>query len=1445
MILRIIHELSCNPNEETKELLKKEWEKYLALALEEDIENTSEEDKDIDKTSKNHEDIIPPLRSPEESDGYERNKQKYKISYHTINQNILDAEKYALPSNIYLEILEIFEEFGCNDTTIQQALDLYKANITPEDTLKNTQNALALSYRVYKLNPSYLWLAFMNPITISYEHDKSGIIKSKTTFLHEIIKAKRNRDFIIYFFELLNLTLSLNRSFITSYLLLTDTDNKSALERLEELQYIDGYHDIYNQIKLQYPALFFTAEQILQKKTISHKYSHLDINNILIGVDSSIVRLIKFFSDQNLLSKYCKLSIFKAEVIRTNEWNQKIDYQLHEFKIFLSDISLSKFTIKKFLPSKYFPNAAELSFKFKQIVSFIDNLLLTEKDPNDDILSPLSILNYGVNLQEIIAVYYFSIKHDDNWTEQIPQKERFVCFILTLYEAISTPKKTNYSIANTTLKSLENNSLVLTHLIDEQDFFDLRRQFINVFSNNLYLITNKTLLLEWQNTGILPTDESLLSEICNLIYFNTKINIFKRYSYSETIVIIHNILSKITSHTMNLIFFNINQISLDNLSLTHKFMLHTNNQTIACYELEINYICYTSTRKHSLKQLTKTLNNFIYSGLQATYDLNQVQKILQYINILMLLPEQNTRNLPSLKKLIKSIFYNAIKTHYTETNFLDTGLIFFYITSMQLNELYICMLQVLKISTNPDNVDVALSNDLQNLVLFRFFNLNNQDNLSIDELLIIAIDNNNFFLVKYLLHIGASPNTQLDKGRTALHYAVMYNHIEIIEIIINNENIIIQDIFGRTALHYACSNNFIDAAIIIDQAIDINQIINITDSNGYTPLYTAIDNSNEDLAYLLLSSKLNIENTSKDDANILILAISRNFSLETIRLLVKADSQCLLNLTNEKKNVIFYAINHKNAKELVYALFIKGASINLKDTFHLSPIFYAIKDHSYEIIRLLLELNANPWEYGSNLLSSLISPINQNTISEVIQYTKNNIEEFEEHKKITNDISKLSTEKIRMFKKYQPIQNIIGSFDIEDALLISIININLMLFQKAMDNISIKNIESFNLLLKRALKFISYHLLECDYERKNHKDFLKLNIMFRMIIKKYQYLSSADDIDLTHLATLLHEVKITDKQKTLWLNYIQNSVLSFKNNDIIEKLLEKFSIKKNTAITNTHIAILNNDTELLLDSLDDNIDELNIQTPYGNSPLMLAIITNSIESIEIILSYRPNVNLQNNFGCTALHLAIESHHYQQILQKLISFDVNHYLQDYEHRTAILYAMMYNNKNNILLLMSDGANPWQSDLYNFNFYNHIDQISKDNIGGARAFQTAIYCIKNNFEKKFKSTIQHITNINEVDGNGNSLLHHAVIQENINIVCILLNRYINIKIKNHDGAEAFSLMIKYSQFYQTVSKLPNYMNFIDVSSSRDSSPEEQITRDSFRSRVLSTVSNAREL
>ena len=129
------------------------------------------------------------------------------------------------------------------------------------------------------------------------------------------------------------------------------------------------------------------------------------------------------------------------------------------------------------------------------------------------------------------------------------------------------------------------------------------------------------------------------------------------------------------------------------------------------------------------------------------------------------------------------------------------------------------------------------------------------------------------------------------------------------------------------------------------------------------------------------------------------------------------------------------------------------------------------------------------------------------------------------------------------------------------------------------------------------------------------------------------------------------------------------------NNKIFRKYIAKPKKQKNKD------SLLN-----LLKCCGDEISkiDINLKCKHGNSVLMIACMNFHEEIVSMLLKYKPDLNVQNKSGYTAVIYACIF--YSEILELLLKHNPNLDLQDDSGLTALMYACHFDNIKAVPLLL---------------------------------------------------------------------------------------------------------------------------------------------------------------
>jgi len=404
------------------------------------------------------------------------------------------------------------------------------------------------------------------------------------------------------------------------------------------------------------------------------------------------------------------------------------------------------------------------------------------------------------------------------------------------------------------------------------------------------------------------------------------------------------------------------------------------------YENDLNEENITLRRivKYDLLKVAVESNNF-----------SLVEKVIQYEPITynnihtneILIKAILLYNIPILKLLIDSFILNSSSTSKTKYNNCNN-----YNEEEKEQFMDDKSNDNCKMKINENQYDIkylnfllnlAIQNNNFNLVKFIIENYNYEGTNNINEKdihqeypIITALYSSDFEIFKYLLDHGANYNTKNDNGLSLLLLAIQKNKLKFVECLLlkSNLNINEKDYNGISPLMKAINQN---NSSIVEQLINYNNkrkrhdyhyhdddqhrhkkiklVINEKDNKGNCPLIKAIHRNNFDIVFSLVNYgiKNNFDMNVKDSNGNTPLTLSYKYRFFPIfKYLTR-----YLNI-NQKDSIgrtILHYVVKKEDIELTRKLIRIGADIYLNDEKGHSPIDIAIASGNAQLLKCLFD----------------------------------------------------------------------------------------------------------------------------------------------------------------------------------------------------------------------------------------------------------------------------------------------------------------------------------------------------------------------------------------------------------------------------------------------------------------------------------------------------------
>jgi len=204
-------------------------------------------------------------------------------------------------------------------------------------------------------------------------------------------------------------------------------------------------------------------------------------------------------------------------------------------------------------------------------------------------------------------------------------------------------------------------------------------------------------------------------------------------------------------------------------------------------------------------------------------------------------------------------------------------------------------------------------------------------------------------LVKYRLSHHLSRRIKNVNGDTPLTFSYKLNHREIFKFLVNYFYVNDRDNEGFSPLYYAIKENDDEMTKYL---IDMGANVKYTDYQGNTYLHTAIENHQRKIIFILLdNSYINVNKANNLGYTPLIILIKSKYSnFETpqdiIYRMIERGSN--INDTDNLGNSALFYIIEENMTSLIELFIKKGAKVNIKNTNGYSPLDYALKKDNYD-----------------------------------------------------------------------------------------------------------------------------------------------------------------------------------------------------------------------------------------------------------------------------------------------------------------------------------------------------------------------------------------------------------------------------------------------------------------------------------------------------------------
>lgn len=208
--------------------------------------------------------------------------------------------------------------------------------------------------------------------------------------------------------------------------------------------------------------------------------------------------------------------------------------------------------------------------------------------------------------------------------------------------------------------------------------------------------------------------------------------------------------------------------------------------------------------------------------------------------------------------------------------------------------------------------------------------------------LLHALQNNEWEIVKKLINLDADCNIQDKEGKSALMYAIIANRADIVDLLLEKKaNIHSKTSAGYIAMDFAIKNRNLE--IIVALATKDKTL-------SFRAFLIAITKGDLDMVKALLP--LNLKNLEKKEAGFTpLMHAASNQQFEIVKFLVTSGAN--LNATNTENSTMVHIAARLNKPSIVKFLTNLGADLNLRDNENHTPLMEAEVTNAEDIILFL------------------------------------------------------------------------------------------------------------------------------------------------------------------------------------------------------------------------------------------------------------------------------------------------------------------------------------------------------------------------------------------------------------------------------------------------------------------------------------------------------------
>lgn len=215
-----------------------------------------------------------------------------------------------------------------------------------------------------------------------------------------------------------------------------------------------------------------------------------------------------------------------------------------------------------------------------------------------------------------------------------------------------------------------------------------------------------------------------------------------------------------------------------------------------------------------------------------------------------------------------------------------------------------------------------------------------------------------------------------------------------------------------------------------------------------------------------------------------------------------------------------------------------------------------------------------------------------------------------------------------------------------------------------------------------------------------------------------------------------------------------------------------------------------------------NLKEKNNKNSNGRTHLINAVLNKNFKECKSLIQKGANINIQDNFGSTALMYAADN---DKFCNLLIENGADTNIKDNNGETALMAAVLENNYDVCELLIDNGVdiNIQSNNIEEYdNNLNLNIEVLKYKIG-----ETALmFAIEHNYYEICNLLLENNANLNLRDSDGKTVLMNVITTDNNNEYELLINYIQNIELDLPDNSGRTALI------YATINNKVNICNLL---------------------------------